>query len=159
VIKKLPPESFAYYVALGPARSFQAVADHFEVNRRTVVRSAEREDWNTRVAAIEGEARRTADAKLASEMADMHLRHRKILTAVAARAARALQEYPLTTGMEGIKAAEIAIKLERLLAGEPTDRTAMDVEAITKRELRELLILGGKEEDAESPPQDEVAGG
>lgn len=138
---KLPPDAFSYFAALGPARSYKLVADHFSVSVRTVQRAAEREAWDKRIEAIEAEARRTVDAKIAVDLAEMYLRHRKLLTAMAARAATALRDYPLETGMDGIKAAGLVIKLERLLAGEPTDRSAVDIEAITKREIRELLVL------------------
>ena len=138
---KLPPDAFSYFAALGPARSLKLVSDHFGVSVRTVQRAADREEWSKRIAAIEAEARRSVDAKIAGDLAEMYLRHRKLLTAMAARAATALRDYPLEDGMDGIKAAGLVIKLERLLAGEPTDRSAVDIEAITKREIRELLIL------------------
>ncbi|MBK7877802.1 MAG: hypothetical protein IPJ77_19140 [Planctomycetes bacterium] len=139
--KRLPADAFHYFVALGPQRTHQAVATKFSVHRRTVVRTAERENWSERLAAIEVEARKTVDAQIVGDLAEMHLRHRKMLTAMAMRAAKAIQEFPLETGMDGVKTAAMVIKLERLLAGEPTDRSAVDIEAITKREIRELLIL------------------
>lgn len=141
--KKLPQEAFGYYVSLGAPRTLQAVADRFSVSRRTVERQAEREEWDARIQAIELEARRAIDAELVKERVDMHLRHRKMLTAMAARAAKGMQEYPIANGRDAIKAAEIVIKLERLLAGEATDRTAVDVESIIKREMRELLVFDG----------------
>ena len=147
---RLPPDAFSYFAALGPARSLKLVSDHFGVSVRTVQRAAEREEWSKRILAIETEARRTVDAKMAVDLAEMYLRHRKLLTAMAARAATALRDYPLESGMDGIKAAGLVIKLERLLAGEPTDRSAVDIEAITKREIRELLVVGsaaGNEDD------------
>ncbi len=140
-MSKLPADAFTYYCALGDGRSHQAVADHFGTTKRAVTKRAVREDWAARLEKIEAEARRTVDAKIAGDLAEMHLRHRKMLTAMAARAATALRDYPLEDGMDGIKAAGLVIKLERLLAGEPTDRSAVDIEAITKREIRELLIL------------------
>lgn len=155
---KLPPDAFAYFASLGPARTHKLVADHYGVAARTVQRAADRENWNERIQAIEDEARKAVDAKLAGDLAEMYLRHRKLLTAMAARAATALRDYPLENGMDGIKAASMVIKLERLLAGEPTDRSAVDIEAITKREIRELLVIapvagavrleGGDDDDA-----------
>jgi hypothetical protein len=58
---------------------------------------------------------------------------------MASRAAKAIADHPLSTGMEGIRAAETVIKLERLLAGEPNDRSALTVEQTTRRELDQFL--------------------
>lgn len=151
--KRLPPDAFGFYVALGAVRSYQAVADHFEVHKRTVVRTADRENWNERLEAIETEARVSADKQLAKELGDAHLRHRKILAAMASRAARALQEFPLTSGMEGMRGAALVIKLERLLMGEPTERTALDIEQVIRREYQDLMSV--EEEDDEETDDDD----
>ncbi len=153
--KGLPVDAFDYYVSLGPGRSHQAVADRFAVHKRTVVRTADRENWAERLVKIEAEAREAADRQLAKDLGEMHLRHRKILTAMAGRAARALQEFSLTSGMEGIKAAALVIKLERLLAGEPTERTSFDLEQTIRREYETLMRV--EEVDAEDPQADEEA--
>jgi hypothetical protein len=145
-MQKLPGDAFTYYVSLGPARSYQAVADHYEVAKRTVVRTAEREDWSARLEAIEKQAREDADKSLAEDLAEMAQRHRKMLRAMASRAAKAMSEFPLTDGMQAIKAAEITIKLERLLAGEPTERTSVDIEQTIKREYGRWLERGDEDE-------------
>ena len=54
------------------------------------------------------------------------------------RAVEALRSYPLTNGMEAMRAAEMVIKLERLIHGEPTERNAVSVEELIKREYAEL---------------------
>lgn len=158
--KILPSEAFAYYVALGPQRNFQQVANHFDVHRRTVARTADREAWNERLEAIEKEAREAADKRMAKDIEEMHLRHRKMLTAMASRAARALQEFPLTSGMEGMKAAALVIKLERLLSGEPTERTSVDIEQLIRREHQELMVIegggGGEDEDVGEEGDDDL---
>ena len=151
--KRLPPDAFAFYVTLGAARSHQAVADHFKVHKRTVVRTADRENWADRLAAVEKEAREASDKHLAKDLGEQRLRHRKMLTAMASRAARALQEFPLTSGMEGIKAAELVIKLERLLSGESTERTSLDIEQVVRREYQELMSV--EEEDEEEADHDD----
>lgn len=156
---KLPSDAFAMYVAMGPARSYQAIADHFKVVKRTVVRCAGREDWSGRLVEIETKTRAMTDAKLAGDLHEMQMRHRKLLLAIGARAAKAISEYPLTTGMEGIKAAEVAIKLERLLAGESNDHTQISVEMATKRELERFIApaVGSAEDDGEGDDEDEWA--
>lgn len=138
-MSKVPDDAFALYIAMGPERSYQAVADHFKVVKRTITRAARREDWSGRLAAIEKKTREMTDSALASDLHEMQLRHRKLLRAVAARAAKAISDFPLVTGMEGIKAAEIAVKLERLLAGETTESSALIVERVSRQEIERFV--------------------
>jgi hypothetical protein len=145
VKKSLPGDAFSFFVALGPGRTQQAVADHFDVSIRTVQRAAKTEDWPGRLVGVEKEARQAADKALAEDLAEMQLRHRKLLRAMAARSAKAMSDFPLTDGMQAIKAAEIVIKLERLLAGEPTERTSLNIEETIKREYWRWLERAGEE--------------
>lgn len=137
---KLPEDAFAFYVALGADRGYQAVAEHFHVAKRTVTRAAKREKWMARLDAIEKKTRELTDQRLADDLHQMQLRHRKIITAMGARAAKAIAEFPLTTGMEGMRAAEMAIKLERLVSGEPNERTQVSIEEVTRREIERFLV-------------------
>lgn len=146
-MQRLPDEAFAAYVNLGPNRSYQAIADQFGVHKRTVVRTAERDGWATRLAAIEQKARDAVDAQLVGELQERKLRQRKLVVAVASRAAKAIFDYPLTDGMQGIRAAELAIKLERLLDGEATENTSVDIEQVIRRECQDLLTVEDDEDD------------
>jgi hypothetical protein len=47
--------------------------------------------------------------------------------------------------MESIRAAELAIKLERLIAGESSERTEISVAEVVQRETQRWLVA--KEED------------
>ena len=49
-----------------------------------------------------------------------------------------------------IRALEIGVKQERLIQGEPSERSEMSVEEVTKREMQRWLVLGGEvdEDDA-----------
>jgi hypothetical protein len=152
-MQRLPDEAFAAYVNLGPGRSYQAIADEYGVHKRTVVRTAEREEWAARLAAIERKAREAVDEKLAGELQDRKLRQRKLVVAIASRAAKALFDFPLKSGFEGIRAAELAIKLERLLDGEATENTSVDLEAVIRKECAELLSV---EETDDEPDPDGV---
>lgn len=162
-MRKIPEDAFAFYVALGPeSRSYELVAKHFHVTKKTVVRAAEREQWQARLEGIERKAREETDAKLANELHAMNMRHRKLLIGMASRAASAIQAYPLKTAMEGIKAAEIAIKLERLMAGEPTETRTVSIEQITRDEVGRFLVDDTKveewdDDDVAAEPED--AGG
>lgn len=136
---RLPKDAFDYYVSLGDGRSYEAVASHCGVQKRTVTRAARRESWQERLEKIEEQARDKSDAKLGDALAEVRERHLKTLKVMNMRALEALKNYPLTSGMEAIRAAELSIKLERLIHGEPTDRTAVNVEEVIKREYERWL--------------------
>jgi len=143
---KLPEDAFAFYVALGTDRSYDAVAAHFQVNRRTVVRGAARDRWAERLEAIEQTTRALNDAKLAGEIHEMHMQHNKLLKAMASRVASALQSYQLTSAMEGLRGAEIVIKLQRTIAGEPAEKTSVSVERVTRGELARFLTTDAEDD-------------
>lgn len=153
--RKLPADAFAFYCALGSERSYEAVARNFQVAKKTVVRAADREQWQSRLEAIERKAREATDSKLADDLHDMSLRHRKLLMAMAARAATAIQSFPLENGMQGIRAAELVIKLERLVAGEPTEARTISVEQVTRDEMSRFLIEETEVEEWDDDTKDE----
>ncbi len=146
---RIPPDAFAYYVSLGLDRSYDRVAEKYEVTTRAVTKAAARENWTPRLAQIEAEAKAAMDKKLTDDLAEMGMRHRKLLRAIAGRAAKAISDYPLTDGMQGIRAAEIAIKLERVLAGEPSEHTAMTVASTTREEMQRFLKPAAETDDGE----------
>ncbi len=146
--KALPADAFSYFAALGPGRTHQAVAEKFDVNIRTVQRAAKAEGWPARLETVQKEARQVADKALVEDLAEMQMRHRKLLRAMASRAARAMNEFPLTNGMQAIKAAEMVIKLELVLAGESEETASTNVEEIIKREFALLMTT---EDEAEPP--------
>ena len=140
---RIGDDAFEYYVSLGPARSYSAVAAHYGVTKRAITKCAAREDWVDRLARIEKEARERSDKRLVDTLDDMRGRHLTTLRAMHARALTALKQFPLNSGMEAMKASEMVIKLERLVAGEASDRTAVSVEEVTKRELDRWLVQPG----------------
>jgi hypothetical protein len=123
-VRKIPADAFEHYVALGPQRSHQAVAEHYGVSKRAVSKCAVREGWSERLARIEKESRERSDERIGNALDEMRERHLKTLRAMNVRALAALKQFPLESGMEAMRAAEMAIKLERLVLGEPTERTA-----------------------------------
>lgn len=136
---KLGADAFDYYASLGAERSFERVARRYKVDKRTVTRRAKDEDWSGRLAAIETKAREASDKKIEDALVEMRERHLKTLKAVSLRAVEALQRYPLNSAMEATRAAEIAIRLERLIAGESTERAEVSVEEIYRQETRRWL--------------------
>ena len=117
-VRKIPPDAFEAYVAMGPDRSYQNLANHYDVTKRAVTKLAARERWSERLARIDNEARDRSDAKLVENFEEMRTRHVRMLRVMAGKVLAALKQYPLSSGMEAMRAAESVIKLERLVAGE-----------------------------------------
>lgn len=138
---KLGKGAFGFYVSLGDGKSYASVAEHYGVSKRAVVKVAGREDWTTRLQVIDQEARERADEKMTETMVEIRLRHQKLLRAMSSRVATALRDYPLISGMEAMRAAELVIKLERLVFGEATQRSAVSIEQVTRREIETLLAV------------------
>ena len=137
---KIPAEAFEHYVSLGPGRSYTAVAQRYGVTKRAVAKRAQTEGWRARLERIEHEAQERGDRRLVEALEEMRERHLMTAKAIHARALTALKQYPLTSGMEAIRAAELAIKLERLISGEASERTELSVEEVTRKEMGRWLL-------------------
>ena len=144
--RKIPEDAFERYVGMGAQRSFKGLAQELGVTKRAVTKCAAREQWTERLEKIERDARARSDQKITETMEQMRERHLATLKAMHTRALVALKTYPLTSGMDAVRAAEMAIKLERLVAGEPSERSAVSIEELTKQEIRELLVVVDDEE-------------
>lgn len=142
---KLPKDAFDFYVSLGAGRGYQAVADRFAVTKRAVTNRAKKEQWQQKVAEIEAKARQNAEQRLVEALEDMNGRHIKSLRIVQARALEALRSMPLQTAMEAVRALDVAIRQERLIRGEPSDRTAIQVEDVIRREYSRWMAVAGDE--------------
>ncbi|MBK9387283.1 MAG: hypothetical protein IPN34_20905 [Planctomycetes bacterium] len=137
---KLPPESYAYYLSLGADRSYGAVAKHFGVTKRTVTRHALKEQWQQQVLEHERKLRERSQEKAIESLEAMNERHLKLLRVIQAKALETLKSYPLTDAMDAVRALDLTIKHERVIRGEPSDRTAVDVEALIKNEYQRWLV-------------------
>jgi len=146
MVNRIPPDAFNFYASMGPERSYQAVADEYGVTKRAVTRRAARESWTERLEKIEREARERSDRKLSETLEEVRNRHLLTLKAMHSKALSALRQYPLNSAMEGIRAAGLAIKLERLVFGEATERAEVSVEEVIKKEY-ELLMEDDEEEE------------
>ncbi len=150
---KLPADAFAFYVALGDDRSYQAVADRFGVLKKAVTRKAVREDWAGRLAKIEEHARQELDRKLGETIETMHERHLKMIQMLQMKAVAALRSMSLDSAMDAARTLDLAIRQERLIRGEPTERQALSVEETLKKQHRRWL--GGADTDDASEGADE----
>jgi len=154
-VSRIPIDAFEYYVSLGPERSHRAVADHFGVSKRGITKHAVKENWAERLEKIEEAVRERTDSKLADALEEMRERHLRTIRAMHARALTALKQYPLNTAMEAVKTAEMAIKLERVIAGEPSDRTRQTVEQVTRQEIDRLLLKDDDPREAKDAGDDD----
>lgn len=131
--------AFAYYVSLGDDRSFRAVARQFKVCPRSIRNAARRGDWGIRLDRIEKEARERMEQRLVETRVETRERHLRMLRAMATRGLQALQRHELGSAIEGVRAISEAIKLERVILGEPSDHVGMSVTEVTRREIETFL--------------------
>lgn len=154
---KIPLESFDFYVALGPSRSYDKVAEHYAATKRTVTRHAKKERWPERLAEVERKAREESDKNAVAVIREMDERHLKIAKALQGKALEALRSMPLDRGADVIRALDLGIKQERLIHGEPGERSAVSVEEATKREMERWLTVerSDPEDEADEPDDPE----
>jgi hypothetical protein len=153
--RKLPPDAYAYYCSLPPAeRSYEAVAEYCNMSERAVADAAKREHWQERIADQERRARDRVDEKMVESIAQMSERHLKVLKFIEGRSIETMKEKPLDSCFEAMKMFLLAMDKERLIRGEPTDRTENFAE-ICKSEYSRWL----KKEESEEPPTDLNASG
>ena len=145
--RKIPSDAFTCYASLGPARSYRAVAEKFGVTKRTVTRVATKERWCERIEKMEREARIKAEEKARESLEAMHERHLKALKVIQGKALEALRSMSISSAMHAVRALDLAIKQERTIRGEPTDRTAVSVEETIRQEYARWL--GPEDDDGE----------
>lgn len=138
--QKLPGDAFEFYFALGTSRTFTAVAEKFSVSTKTVSRAALREKWNERIADRERKAQERMDIRAVDELVAMRERHLKIATLLQRKGLERLQSTPVESSQQAIRSIAIGLAEERMARGEPTERTAVDFEAIIKREYERWLV-------------------
>ena len=114
---RMPSDSFERFMGLGPQRTYQKLADALGVSKRSVVRRARRDAWQTRLAKIAVEVQVKTDAKLADDGADVNARHLKTLRLLQARALQGLASLPLRSGTDCARILDMAIKAERSVLG------------------------------------------
>ncbi len=138
-MNRLPQNAFEHYVRLGPERSHQTVADYFGVSKRAVTKRAVSEKWRQKAAELDETARAGSERKLLESLEEMSERHLRSLRVIQGKALEALRGMPLTSAMEAVRSLEMGIRQERLIRGEPTDRSAVSVEETIKSEYQRWL--------------------
>ena len=148
-MKRLSPDAYSYYVELGLARSYEAVAQKFGVSKVTVVNHAAKERWQERLREAEQKAREEANTKavdVLQEVKDRQLMEARILEH---RALDALRTLPPEKAAKAAMMLQIAWRHELLLLGEPSARTELTIEEVTQREIQTLLKRVEVEDDGE----------
>jgi hypothetical protein len=154
MIRKIPADAFSYYFSLGIDRSYQAVAEKYGVSKRSVTKLAKRENWTKRIQEIDKKAQEAVDKKMTESLEQMTERHIKFAKLIQKKALEALKSMPLGTAMDGIRALDLAVKQERLIRGEPTDRNAISVEDVIRREYDRWMVG-----DVSQEPEEDADGG
>jgi transposase len=135
---RLPHDALEYYFALGPGRSYRAVADHFGVSKTGVANRARKDGWPGHVADRE----RAAEARLAESadaaLDDVAQRHLKLVRFVQRKALEKLRSLPMGTTAEAVRALELGIRYERIIVGDPADEVAVADAGQEADELRAL---------------------
>jgi hypothetical protein len=150
-MKRLPPEAFDHYLELGADRSYDAVALKYGVSRITVLRHAEKHRWQARLREAERGAREQSNKKAVDTLQVVKERQLTEARILEHRALEALKTLPPEKAGKAAAMLNIAWKHELLLLGEPSERTELTVEEVTKREIETLLrrVEVDEEEDAD----------
>lgn len=139
---KIARDAFHFYAALGPGRSYQAVADHYRCSKRSVTKRALAEGWQDKLQFMEKEAGDQTRRKLMVDFEEVNNRHMKMYQAVQAKALEALKNVTLKNALDAVRALDIGIKGERLLRGEPEKVTTVNIEERIKLEYQHWITTG-----------------
>ena len=134
---RIPLGAFEFYFA---NRSYRTVAEKYGVSKRAVTAHAKKENWQSRVAEREAKVRQASEKKAIETLEGMNDRHLKSLRFIQGKAIEALRSMALDTAMEAVRAIDISIKQERVIRGEPADRTAVSVEDAIRTEYQRWLV-------------------
>jgi hypothetical protein len=160
-MKKLPDDAYAYYLALGPRRSHQAVADHFGVDKKTVTNRAVKENWRQKIEDHERAERERLERKAAESVEAMNDRHLRVISYIQAKGLETLKSMPLDSAIDAVRAITIAIDKERVIRGEPAQRTTIDIERKIRDEHErwEAPEEHAKPEETETPDESQPGDG
>ena len=157
--QKIPHDAFDFYFSLGSARSYGPVAERYGVSRRAVTKLAQRERWQERLEKIESEARSSADKKKSETLEAHKERHLQALRLVLGKGIEALRAMAITSPMDAVRAIGLAVREIRVEIGEPSDRTAVSIEEVIRREYERWMLPAeaseGKAPEPLNPPDGE----
>lgn len=137
--QRLPQDAIAYYLNLGNARSYQAVADHFGVSKRTVTATAAREKWQAQLEAAQSKSREQAGQRFADTLQQANERHVKLGRFLQSQGIEAVKNAGALSSADGIRAIKAGVEIELRGLGEKTDSSGQDIEIIIRREYQRWL--------------------
>lgn len=162
--ERVPDSAFGIYVALGRDRSYQAVADRLGVAKRSIVRVANRENWQERVEEIDRAVRDQAEARTVETMSDLAERHVKVLHVLQARGLETLKSDRIPPA-QAARVVLAALREERevrsLPVGNQVEEEARDMAALIRQfvaeaEARTFGDFAEFDEDASAEDSDET---
>lgn len=137
---QLPPEAFSLYLEL---RSVHAVSERLGIPESLIYQAKRRERWAERATEVDRAAAEALMRRRQEAVRAMHEEHAttgRYLLALGVEALKKLQEkQDLPRYSAALKAIEVGAKMRSLALGEPTERQAVDVEDIKRREREEWL--------------------
>ena len=145
--KKIPPDALAFYLGLGPGRSYQAVAERYSVSKRAVAFCAEREHWQKRIREEDQKLREKAEKQAAENNKTVREGQLKVLRFIQGKAIEALKAMSIDSAVDAAKLYALAIDKERQLLGDTDGQSPSMVEQITRDEVRNLLTTKPASED------------
>lgn len=152
--RKLPHDAFSYYFSLGPERSYREVAKRYKCSERAVAKLAGKEGWQKRLEDLESKARAKSDQQILESLEQMNTRHIKTARMLQAKGIEALQGMQIDSVPDALKAVQVGLDKERLIRGEPSERTALDIMRELKRDEEELLVEVDEDEEHEEAERD-----
>lgn len=148
--RKIPSDAFEYYFSLDKTRSHKAVAKHYKVSPRAVTALAVKENWKSKIADLERRARERLDEKILETIEDMNGRHLKTARFLQRKGLETLQSMPITSAMDAVRTLALGVDRERLIRGEPTDRSAVNIEQKIRSEYENWMTKNVEEGDEAS---------
>lgn len=137
---KIPDDAFDWYVAHDS--TYRSVAERYGVSKRAVVAHAKKHCWPERLEKLRKQSRERSEERLAENLEEMNTRHLRALRAIQGKALETLRSMPLASAMEAVRAIDLSIKHERIVRGEPGERTAVSVEEVVRREYDRWMTDG-----------------
>ena len=153
-MRKIPPDAFSYYFSLGDERSYKSVARKYKCSERAVAKVAKKEKWQPRLEELEAKARTKSDQQILETLEEMNTRHIRTARMLQAKGIAALQALEIKGVPDALKAVQVGLEKERLVRGEPSDRTAVNIEEIIRREYRDLMKVEDEDEESEESLED-----
>ncbi len=150
--RRIPHDAFDFYFGLGPDRSYEKVASRYGFTKRAITKVAARERWQARIEKVEAEARARSDLKKVDTLAVEKERHLQALRLVLGKGIEGLRAMAITHPMDAVRAIGIAVREIRVELGEPSERTAVSIEDVIKREY-ERWMLPVEESGDTAPPE------